>query len=58
MGMLGRETSVPELINLVVVKTEVMSDFVEQGRANLLAKTLRIGKISQQGLRENCDFIG
>ena len=58
MGMLGRETSVPELINLVVIKTEVMRDFVEKRRPNLLPKTLRIGKISQQGLRENCDFIG
>jgi len=34
-----------------------VGDLVQHGDANLLAQLVRVGKIPQQRLRENCDFV-
>ena len=48
---------VTQLVDLVIVKPEVVGDLVQHGGANLLALFVGVGKILEQRLREHCNCV-
>ena len=49
---------VSQILDLLFVHAEIVGDLVQHSQANFLAQLFGIGKIFQQGLGKNGDFIG
>jgi len=49
---------ITQILDLVVVHAEIVSDFVQHREANLFAEVIRIRKVLKQGLGEDRDFVG
>lgn len=49
---------ISQFVDFIFVHAEVVSEFVQHRKANLLTQFFGIGKIFEQGLSENRDFIG
>ena len=50
--------SIPQILDLLFVHAEVVSDLVQEGEADLVSDRKGIGKIAQQWLGEESDLVG